>query len=33
MLRERYASPENGNTDIYWIDAAFIESLRPSKNR
>lgn len=22
-------SPENGNSGIYWVDAAFLEDLRP----
>ena len=25
-----HAQPENGNSDIYWIDAAVIERLRPA---
>ncbi len=24
-----FSQPENGNTDIYWIDAGFVEALRP----
>ncbi|UCF39625.1 MAG: PD40 domain-containing protein [Gemmatimonadota bacterium] len=28
-LRGVYAGPQNGNADIYWIDAGFIEALRP----
>jgi hypothetical protein len=28
-LADAYARPENGNSDTYWIDAAFLESLRP----
>jgi hypothetical protein len=23
------ARPENGNTDVYWVDAGFIDDLRP----
>jgi len=29
-LLQLHAKPENGSPDIYWIDAAFIEALRPS---
>ncbi|UCH10680.1 MAG: PD40 domain-containing protein [Fidelibacterota bacterium] len=28
-LWEIHSRPENGNTNIYWIDASFIEELRP----
>ena len=28
-LTEIFNHPENGNSDIYWIDAGFIEKLRP----
>jgi len=28
-----YNSPENGNFDIYWIDASFIEELRPGADK
>jgi hypothetical protein len=28
-LTQIYNSPENGNSDIYWIDAGIIEELRP----
>jgi len=28
-LKEILNSPENGNSDIYWMDAGFIEKLRP----
>jgi hypothetical protein len=28
-LRRRHGEPENGNPDIYWVDAGFIEALRP----
>jgi len=28
-LTSIFNSPENGNSDIYWIDAGFIEKLRP----
>jgi len=24
--------PQNGNADIYWMDAKIIEELRPLKN-
>jgi len=27
--RERHGQPGNGNSDIYWVDAAVIEALRP----
>jgi len=31
-LEEVYAGPRNGNSDIYWVDASFIEELRlPSR--
>lgn len=26
-----YNNPENGNIDIYWVDAGFIERLRPTE--
>lgn len=29
-IREMFNQPENGYPDIYWIDASFLESLRPS---
>ena len=29
QLKELHNSPGNGNADIYWVDAAFIEGLRP----
>lgn len=32
-LREFYASPRNGLFDIYWVDAAFIEGLRPAASK
>lgn len=28
-LARTFSSPENGNSDIYWMDAGFIEKLRP----
>ena len=28
-LVEKFNQPQNGNSDIYWIDASFIEKLRP----
>ncbi len=28
-LEEVYAGPQNGNPDIYWVDAAIIDLLRP----
>jgi hypothetical protein len=28
-LLRAHALPENGNSDIYWVDAAFIQALRP----
>ncbi len=28
-LWEAYTNPQNGNADIYWVDAAFIDGLRP----
>lgn len=28
-LRKIHSAPENGNSDIYWIEAGFIEELRP----
>ena len=28
-LNRAFNNPENGNSDIYWIDAGFIEELRP----
>ena len=30
FLEDVYRAPQNGNPDIYWIDAAFIEQLRES---
>lgn len=29
LLKKIHAQPQNGNGDIYWVDAAVIESLRP----
>jgi len=29
-LRDLHNRPENGNSDVYWVDAAFIEGLRPA---
>jgi hypothetical protein len=28
-LRTTFAGPQNGDADIYWVDASFIETLRP----
>jgi len=28
-IQEMVTQPQNGNSDIYWIDASFIETLRP----
>lgn len=28
-LHEAQSRPENGNTDLYWMDASFIDQLRP----
>jgi hypothetical protein len=28
-LKKHHNSPENGNPDIYWVDASFIQKLRP----
>jgi len=28
-FRRLNSSPENGNSDIYWVDAAFLDDLRP----
>jgi hypothetical protein len=28
-LIELFSEPQNGNADIYWVDAGFIEKLRP----
>lgn len=28
-LQEMYGTPGNGNSSIYWVDASFIEALRP----
>ena len=30
-LRERHAAPQNGNSDIYWVDASFLDKLRPAR--
>ena len=27
-VADKYASSGNGNSDIYWVDAGFIEELR-----
>jgi len=32
-LAQVHNSPENGNSDIYWIDAGIIEELRPSSGQ
>jgi hypothetical protein len=29
FLKETYLNPQNGKADIYWVDARFIDSLRP----
>ena len=29
LIRRLYFEPENGSSDIYWVDASFIEDLRP----
>jgi len=29
LLRKIQTEPQNGSADIYWVDAAFIEKLRP----
>jgi hypothetical protein len=28
-IRRRQTEPGNGNSDVYWVDASFIEALRP----
>jgi len=28
MLQEFHNSPQNGNTDIYWVSTSLIEELR-----
>jgi len=28
-LENRFHNPGNGNMDIYWVDAEFINRLRP----
>ena len=30
-LQRAAIEPQNGNADIYWVDASFIESLRPAR--
>jgi hypothetical protein len=30
-LREAYSRPRNGNCDIYWMDASFVDTLRPAR--
>lgn len=32
-LSEFYAAPRNGLFDIYWVDASFIEGLRPAASK
>jgi len=32
-LLEYFMAPQNGNSDIYWIDAAFIQKLRPKDSK
>jgi hypothetical protein len=29
LIKRLYYEPENGSPDIYWVDASFIEELRP----
>ena len=29
-LKELQNRPQNGNSDIYWIDASFIKDLKPN---
>ena len=29
LIRRLYYEPMNGSGDIYWVDASFIEELRP----
>ena len=29
LIKHLYYEPQNGSPDIYWVDAAFIEELRP----
>jgi ribosomal protein L24E len=31
QLREAGNRPRNGNLDIYWVDAALLERLRPPR--
>jgi hypothetical protein len=31
-VRKRWADPQNGGGDAYWIDARFLERFRPEKN-
>jgi len=33
LFRDLHNRPGNGNADIYWVDAAFIEDLRPGAKR
>ena len=28
-IQKMATQPQNGNSDVYWIDASFIETLRP----
>jgi len=30
-LQEMYREPGNGNASVYWVDASFLEALRPSE--
>jgi hypothetical protein len=32
-IQRMAAQPQNGDADIYWMDASFIESLRPARDR
>jgi hypothetical protein len=31
QLAELHDSPQNGSSDIYWIDAGLIRELRPAR--
>jgi dipeptidyl aminopeptidase/acylaminoacyl peptidase len=31
FLKDAYNQPENGNADIYWVDAGFLQKLKPVK--
>ena len=32
VMTRAFNEPGNGRSDIYWVDAAFIDSLRPTAN-